>query len=135
MQKTTLSAVSAAHPEDSERWQPPPPIPWLLKVTAAWLNENHGLPVSFNFLPQRCSTGTCNLCSSPLCPSLSNRRQQSKAAHPGKSRDEPHALPCPFLFSPLRCVIGLRSAPRQRLFCRVLLPDLIFGWRRAWRRP
>lgn len=74
---------------------PPPPRSGLVKVAAAWRNENHGLPVSFNFLPQRCSTGTCNLCSSPLCPSLSNRRQQSKAAPPGKSREELHALPCP----------------------------------------
>lgn len=73
----------------------PHPPPRLVKVTAARMNENLGLPISFNFLPQRCSTGTCHLCSSPLCPSLSNRRRQSKAAHPGKSGEEPHALPFP----------------------------------------
>lgn len=96
MQKTALSAVSAAHPEGSERWHPHP-ASGLVKVTAARMNENGGLPVSFNFLPQRSSTGTCDLCSSPLCSSLSNRRQQSKAAPPGKSGEElhAHALPCP----------------------------------------
>lgn len=76
----------------------PHPSPGLVKVTAARMNENlglPGLPVSFNFLPQRCSTETCRLCSSPLCPSPSTRRQQSKTAHPGKSGEEPHALPFP----------------------------------------
>lgn len=113
----------------------PHPPPGLVKVTAARMNENLGLPVSFNFLPQRCSTGTCHLCSSPLCPSLSNRRRQSKATHPGKRERSHTPSPSPSLFSALRCVIGLCSAQRQRLFCIVLSPDLTFGWRRAWRGP
>jgi hypothetical protein len=62
----------------------PPPHMSVMVVTPAWMKESHTLTISFNFLPQRCSPGTCSLCSWPLCPFFSNRRLTKQRRMPWK---------------------------------------------------
>lgn len=68
------------------------------------------LDLSFNFLPQRCSTGTWDLCSLPLCPFFSNRSLTKQRCVPwkeGRRKRHPPTFP-PQLSAP-RCPLLARD--------------------------
>lgn len=73
------------------------------------------LDLSFNFLPQRCSTGTCDLCSLPLCPFFPNRSLTKQRCVPwkeGRRKRHPPHFPAPTLCSKVSL-----TCQRQRLGC------------------